>query len=220
MFMLLWQVKSPLNTGLRVVNILLLIQYLEYLDKNKQNQNERTGMKKTVYVVNHGQKELGANPGTTIVGDMEIAALKPLIPANPAAVYCGAGKRHLGVCHALGLESDKVMFTPSIGGPESLEKINGRDMVILADGTTVPLENFPVGEDRTAAMLAVLGMVPDNTVICAGRPAMIALGVKDAKSAAVYRVDIYCQGITGSLTLENLRIQEVKATGVAEAGTV
>ena len=92
--------------------------------------------------------------------------------------------------------------------------------MVVMDGLTVPLERFPVGKDRTAAILAVLDDTPDNAVICAGRPAMISLGVKDAKSAAVYRIDIYYACTPGAITLDNLKIQELKATGVAETGTV
>lgn len=177
-------------------------------------------MKTTVYVVCHGDKHKGTNPGMTVEGYDQISLLRPLLPAILPLIICGAGKRHENVRKALGFNYLPTIWTPSVGGPESLEKIQGKDMVILADGMTVPLENFPVGDDRTAAMLAVLKTAPDNAVICAGRPAMISLGVKDAKSAAVYRINIYCQGITGTLTLDNLEIQEVKATGVAEAGTV
>lgn len=175
---------------------------------------------KTVYIVNHGDKEKGANPGMTLAGWNQIRALRSLLPEKPAEVICGAGQRHIDVCKALGLFGENTKFTPSVGGPESLEKIRGKDMVVLTELISVPLENFSVGKDRTAAMLAVLYDAPDNTVICAGRPAMISLGVKDARSAAVYRVNIYCADITGTLTLNNLQIQEVKATGVAEAGTV
>lgn len=178
-------------------------------------------MKKTVYVVNHGDKNTGINPGMTEAGFSQVNALKTLVPADPPLIICGAGKRHDDVRVALDFPgSPTVVWTPSVGGPESLEKIDGRNMVVMADGKTVPLESFPVGKDRTAAMLAVLEDAPDNAVICAGRPAAISLGVKDAKSAAVYRINIYCQSITGSLALDNLQIQEVKATGVAEAGTV
>ena len=177
-------------------------------------------MKKTVYVVNHGDKNTGANPGMRKSGFAQISALKPLLPANPPLIICGAGSRHEDVRRALNFNCGcPTIWTPSVGGPESLEKIQGKDTVILADGMTVPLGSFPVGKDRTAAMLAVLEDTPDNAVICAGRPAMISLGVKDAKSAAVYRVNI-CSPETGSLTLDFLEIQEVKATGVAEAGTV
>jgi len=176
--------------------------------------------KKTVYVVNHGDKYSGTNPGMTEAGKAQVSALKPLLPVNPPLLITGAGKRHDDVREALNFNGCPTIWTPSVGGPESLEIIDGKKVVIMADGKTVPLDSFPVGKDRTAAMLAVLEDAPDNAVICAGRPAAISLGVKDAKSAAVYRVNVYCQEITGSLTLDNLQIQEVKATGVSEAGTV
>lgn len=172
-------------------------------------------MKKTVYVVSHGEKYAEINPSMTEAGFAQVSALKPLLPANPPLIICGAGKRHDDIREALNFNGSPTIWTPSVGGPESLEIIEGKKMVIMADGKTVPLESFPVGKDRTAAMLAVLEDAPDNAVICAGRPAAISLGVKDAKSAVVYRVTW-----EGEPTLNNLEVQEVKATNVAKAGTV
>lgn len=182
-------------------------------------------MKKTVYIVTHGNKNPGPNPSMTDDGVEQVRKLRQFLPAYPAIVVCGTGRRHIDVRHALGfenIENERTVWTPLVGGPESLENISGQDMVMLADGAPpIPLARYlSLSIYGVPVLLSILRDVLDDSVICSGRPAMMALGVKDAKSAAVYRINIYCQGITGPLTLDNLQIQEVKALGEAEAGSV
>lgn len=188
-------------------------------------------MKKTVYVVTHGDKSSGANPGMTASGFEQVRALRPLLPPGSEipVVYVGTGKRHIDVYNVLDLVCLPTRWTASVGGPESLEKIHGQDIVVFANGTPVTRASYTTTDDGLASMVAVLNNAPHNSVICAGRPSMIMLGKKDAKSGAVYRItfespDPGNPGIkfegTPVPALDNLEIQEVKATGVAEAGTV
>ena len=162
-----------------------------------------------VFIVTHGDKHKGPNPGMTPEGFLQVAALRNLIPEHPARVVCGTGKRHLDVAKALSLDPDHV--TPAVGGPESLEKINDRPMVLLADGTAFPREIYKT-EDLGPAMEQVLRQLPSRSVICAGRPSMIALGhgMTD-ETAAVYKI---------SVQDDDFIIMEMKPTGTAEQGTV
>lgn len=190
-----------------------------------------TPIEKTVYIVTPGDKDSGANPGMNHNGFAQVKALRPLLPPGNEIpmVICGTGRRHKDVYNALDLVCRPTFWTASVGGPESLEKAHGQDMVILADGTPVTRASYTTTDDGMASMQAVLNSAPDNSVICSGRPSMIMLGKKDARSAAVYRITfespapgnpgIKFEG-TPVPALDNLEIQEIRAAGVAEAGTV
>ncbi|OGE87798.1 MAG: hypothetical protein A3J07_03745 [Candidatus Doudnabacteria bacterium RIFCSPLOWO2_02_FULL_49_13] len=179
-------------------------------------------MTKRVYIVTHGDKETGANPNMTPVGFSQVQALQNRLPSQPSMVLVGTGRRHLDVATALGyitchrsvrLRHPDTRFTPVVGGPESLEKIKGEDLILLADGATLPRNLYTGTEDGAQSMIQLLLTLPDNSVICAGRPSMILLGKKDAKSAAVYRVTVNNgDGV--------FHIAEVVATGVSEPRTV
>jgi hypothetical protein len=158
---------------------------------------------KKIYVVTHGDKFPGPNPGHTPTGNQEVAALRPLLPETPPAVVCGTGRRHSDVAEALGLEPTR--FTCLAGDPDSLEIIEGVKMAILADGHTFPLERHTSLADMSPVARSTVVELPDQSVICGGRPAMIMLGYAAARSAAVYRVSV-----DGG---EIVAIDEVVATG-------
>lgn len=168
-------------------------------------------MKKTVIVVTHGDKYSCPNPGMTPEGFAQVAALRNLLPLSPPAVVCGTGKRHLDVAKALALTPTR--YTAAVGGPDSLEIIAGKKFVLLADGTLVPHDGtYTTLADETQAIRQVIADLPDNAIVCAGRPSMIMLGNKEAKSAAVHAVYVEDGQITGFRVLTEL--------GQAEAGTV
>jgi hypothetical protein len=164
----------------------------------------------TIFIVTHGEKFPGKNPEMTEDGFKQVAALRPLLPEVISAVVCGTGKRHLDVAVALSLEPTR--YTLNVGGPESLEKIDGKLCVVLADGTAVPRDLYTGTDDGKAAMASVVLSLSDGAVICAGRPSMILLGVNDAKGAAVYAVEVKDGKIVA--------IHEITALGVSEARTV
>lgn len=175
--------------------------------------------KRYVYVVTHGDKFKGPNPGMTPEGFAQVAALRGLIPRNPSLVVIGTGQRHLDVAAALYLtcwaeDTDQIStgriplrVTPVVGGPESLED----DTILLANGTKVARDQYTGTKDGRKSMSQLIDSLPDDAVVCAGRPSMILLGKADAKSAAVYRIT------EGWL---DIGIREVVATGVSEPGTV
>lgn len=146
-------------------------------------------------------------------GFTQVAALRPLLPAELSIVVIGTGARHIDVAYALDLLGSEVMphevvpeqfplrFTTSVGGPESLES----DMVILANGTRIPREMLTTPEDGRTSMVDLVKSLPDNTVICAGRPALIMLGKNDSKGAAVYRVLVSTDQPVAVLRIEDVR---------------
>ena len=176
-------------------------------------------MKKTVYFVTHGNKNPGPNPSMTDDGVEQVRKLRPQIPARPALVVCGTGRRHLDVRHALGLENAPTMWTPLVGGPESLEIISGQRMVMLANGEPpIPRARYmDLSFYGESALLIILNEVPDGTVICSGRPAVDTLTVKHAKSAAVYQVTFEDESLPLAC---DLNIKEVIALGETEAHPV
>jgi hypothetical protein len=180
------------------------------------NLGRRNGKMKIIYVVTHGKKFSGPNPGMTEEGFAEVAKLRSLLPAELADVVCGTGKRHLDVAKALGLEFTRV--TSAVGGPDSGEaSVKGGlvDIVRLPCGTTVPYSAYTTLLDGASAMVAVVTGLPENSVVCAGRPSMIMLGMPESvsKSAAVYRVCVQD-------AMWIAAIEEVIATGESEINTV
>lgn len=140
-----------------------------------------------VFIVTHGQKHSGPNPGMTPQGFEEIRSLRDLVPPNPSAIVVGVGRRHSDTLAALACRG-QARHSSVCGDADSLEMVNGQPMVILADGTPVPLaQHTSIADTRDAAKQLVIWLGGDS-VICAGRPFVKALGVTDAKSAAVYQL--------------------------------
>ena len=163
-----------------------------------------------IYIVTHGKKFIGPNPWLSKIGFNEVYRLRPLLPENPSEVICGTGKRHINTAKVLGLRPTR--YTSVVGGPESMELVDGRKIVILADVTYVPFEQYTTTADTVIALNALILSLPNNSVICAGRPCVIAAGYKDAKSAALYRVEVLEDKISA--------ITEITALGKSETGTV
>lgn len=170
---------------------------------------------KEIFIVTHGKKFPGPDPGMTEEGFAEVARLRSLLPAEVADVVCGTGRRHLDVAKALGLEPTR--YTSAVGGPDSGEatvKAGPVDVVRLPCGTLVPYDKYTTLIDGARAMEAVVAGLPDNSVVCAGRPSMIMLTMTEeaSKSAAIYCVKVVNGWISS--------IDEVEAAGEAEIHTV
>ncbi|MFA6306749.1 MAG: hypothetical protein WC639_03020 [Patescibacteria group bacterium] len=93
---------------------------------------------KQIIIVTHGDKFSGANPSMTEKGFEQIKALRPLLPDNLANVACGTGRRHGDVAKALGLTPNR--YSSVFGDGESMEKVGDVYMVILTDGTKLPMQ--------------------------------------------------------------------------------
>jgi hypothetical protein len=162
---------------------------------------------KVIFVVTHGDKFGCANPGMTVKGKNEVYALHHLISPNPPMIVIGTGKRHSDVYRALDFISGQLRYTSVVGDPDSMEIVDGEKVVILADGKQLPASQYTTLADNAVAAKALVLGLEDGTVICSGRPFMIALGV-NGKSAAIYRV--LCQNG------EIVKIDELTATGVID----
>ena len=144
-------------------------------------------MKTEIYVVTHGDKFGGANPGMTQKGYDEVKNLRFLIPGKPSLVVCGTGRRHIDVAKVLGLIIDR--YTCLAGDSDSLEIINNEKVIVLADGKRLEPKLYTSLEDNAPGTKAMVASLPHNSIICGGRPTMIMLGFsKIAKSASVYKV--------------------------------
>lgn len=145
----------------------------------------------SVYLVTHGAKEKGNDPHMKPEEFSRTAALRHLLPARPSLVIAGTGQRHQDVAAALGLQPTR--WSGALGDPESLERMpidgNGeQDMVRLACGVIIPLSACTTPWDMAPATDRLIVSLPHLTVACSGRPAMIALGEKNAESASVYEI--------------------------------
>jgi len=152
---------------------------------------------KMILVVTHGEKVNGANPGMTPLGFEQVATLSGLLPEKPSMVICGTGQRHLDVAKALGLTPTR--YSSIAGNADSLEVIDGKKMAVLANGIAVPLETYPAVEESAPSAKVLLSEWPNGTVVCSGRPFMLALGYSDAKSGMAYRIDVDGQSFAISM---------------------
>lgn len=141
-------------------------------------------MSRIIYLVTHGQKEKGPNPGLTPLGKKQIADLKPNLSGKIQLVICGVGRRHLETALILGLEPD--LYSAVIGVAESKNRQN--NTVILADGTEIPDAKYSAVADRKTAFFELLKNLPSRTVIITSRP-MVAILSKgnEVKEATLYR---------------------------------
>ena len=143
---------------------------------------------KVIFIATHGEKEeKKPNPGLTEKGFAEITALKSLLPSSNN-IICGTGKRHFDTAKALWLKPNRV--TSAAGDADSMDFINGVRVVILADGTFVQYDAYTSLKDNEDSARSMIVSLPDNSIVCAGRPLLIMLGDPNGKSAAVYRVTI------------------------------
>ncbi|MFH1366575.1 MAG: hypothetical protein ABIH38_01120 [Patescibacteria group bacterium] len=132
-----------------------------------------------VYIVTHGSKYPGGDPAMTDEGFEQIRALVGHLPKHPSEVICGTGLRHRDVAEALGLAI--TCYNALVGRPESLEKDG---TVSLADCKSIPRTMYDK-RGMKEALLVLLSSLPDNAVICGGRPMLNDIGGK-GESAAVY----------------------------------
>lgn len=141
-------------------------------------------MSRLVYLVTHGQKEQGPNPGLTALGRKQVQQLRAHLPGCIHSVLCGVGRRHLDTAKELGLDPDR--YTSIIGAAES--KNRATDTIILADGTEIPDDKYSTPSDRAEVFARIVRDQPSRTVIIISRP-MIKILQKNSghpKEATVY----------------------------------
>ncbi|OGY94673.1 MAG: hypothetical protein A2406_02515 [Candidatus Komeilibacteria bacterium RIFOXYC1_FULL_37_11] len=157
---------------------------------------------KTIYAVLHGDKHEGADPTMTPSGVNQIESLKDLLPDNPSAIICGTGRRHRHVAATLGLEMTRS--TLLLGDATSMDTIDGNPTIIFADGTACWYEQYTGIQDMAPAIHNFLRSLPDQAVLCTGRPFAKSLGIEVAKSGSVVEITIDDNDELGCSILEQL----------------
>src|SRR3989339_1108985 len=153
-------------------------------------------MEDVVFITTHAEKGKGANPGVTPVGKEQIRALRGLLPKDPPEVVCGTARRNIEIARELGLTPTR--YTVVAGDCGSLEeKMDGTRVIVFADGTEVPYNHDMVttANDLQGPAVELVVTVKPLTVICSGRPIMLALAAAGynpvdgpGKSGRVYKV--------------------------------
>ncbi len=137
-----------------------------------------------IFLVTHGTKEDGPNPGLTPLGKYKTKQLREYLPANPRGVVCGTGRRHLDSAKALGLVPTR--YSGIVGVPES--KIADKDQVILPDGTVLEYSLYTGVADRAEAFRTLVNNLTTRTVVVTSRSMIRVLNdTIQSKSTAVYR---------------------------------
>ena len=155
-------------------------------------------MKKTAYIVTHGDKGNGPKPKMTPKGFEQNGAMRGVLTKEPKDVVSGTATRHFNVAEALGLAITR--YTAVAGDSTSLDKKPDKTMVIVfSDGREVLFDDNLVTttKDMAHAVVELICGLPDNAVICAGRPFMLNLEAAGhrpltgpGKSASVYTVRV------------------------------
>ncbi|MFA4833357.1 MAG: hypothetical protein WC619_00740 [Patescibacteria group bacterium] len=180
---------------------------------------------KIVYLVTHGEKTDGPNPGMTDEGKARIRNLRPILEdllpnGRPSQVFCGTGARQIEVALCLGFELKNIFFSDVWGGPATLTKIGGEKKVILADGTLVDYpDKFLSSDDLAQAARDALKRLPHGSVITSGRPTLIRvfkglIEAEECHSGAIYSLSIYDNGeITPKLMVIGIILDDAKEDG-------
>ncbi len=150
--------------------------------------------KTIILVFTHGDKLPGADPGLSPKGKEDVQQLQPL-PDTPSTVICGTGKRHRETAEALGLTVTD--WNPVAGCPDSTyTRADGKKVVVLADGTEIEPEQYTGRPHLKLASFALIEGLPNFSVLVGGRDIMKMLGQQDAKSGAVYQIELSGTKIT------------------------
>ena len=145
------------------------------------------GLESPIFIITHPETEPGQpNPPLSQKGRKEILGLKrAILLIKPGKVFSGLGRRHIETADALGLTING--FSYFLG---STVKVDDRDsdFIFLAHGQRVKRKML----DRTGlteGLIAFLKTLPPNTILCTGRPVIRYLGLKKARSGALYRLE-------------------------------
>lgn len=141
-------------------------------------------MSRSIYLVTHGEKSGGANPGLTEEGKRHIALIIAKLPRQIHSVVCGVGLRHLDTAKVLQLNPDR--YSGTVGAAES--KNRKSNTVILADGTEIPYEKYSAVADRTDSFKKLVRSLPARTVVITSRSMIQILEpTVTGKAATLYR---------------------------------
>jgi hypothetical protein len=150
---------------------------------------------KTVFIVTHGKKAKGPNPGLTEEGKEEIRSLP--IPGDIELVIVGTGRRFLDVLSIVldvvwkewpsTERADRVKYSPLCGSADSGEQSETGSKVILADETVAESGQYIGLIGSPGIDLKVwLNSLPDKTLLCAGREFLGAIGYHGGQPGRLY----------------------------------
>jgi hypothetical protein len=147
-----------------------------------------------IHLVTHGERFFGVNPEHSCGGIRQIEKL--VLEEEPSLVVIGTGARFIEIYNTMIEQGNlrkntPVKYSPFCGSADGLEA--NKD-VILADGTTVSLNDYiNIGSDCFDAW-GFISSLPDNTLLCAGGELMSALNFKSEKGQ-LYELDPETQAI-------------------------
>lgn len=104
---------------------------------------------KFIYVITHGSRLHGVNPGMSSQGKQEIKDLQKYLPVSTTIVICGTGVRHMDMAQTLNLDPQR--YTSLVGGSESLFDDGQGATIMLSSGDSIKKEKFTGVEDLTPA---------------------------------------------------------------------
>jgi hypothetical protein len=143
-----------------------------------------------IYIITHGEKESGGNPGLTETGKRQIASLP--IPDGITQVIVGTGRRFLDILAAIEgrIVNVPVKYSPLCGSADSGEKSESGFKVMLADGIIVEVGDY-IGLIGTPGidLVAWLKSLPDNTLLCTGREFLGGIGYSNSAPGHLYRLN-------------------------------
>lgn len=144
-----------------------------------------------VYLVTHGKKGSGTNPGLTEEGRAAITKL--ILPDGIRLVIVGTGKRFLDTLQALNeqLGDVQVTYAPICGTADNCEKAGDNSYEMeLANGSRVPTTSY-LGLIGTPGINLRIFMIaqPEGTLLIVGREFLEGIGFPNGASGKLYMYD-------------------------------
>ncbi|MDP2684227.1 MAG: hypothetical protein Q8P20_04165 [bacterium] len=160
----------------------------------KKRKLESVSAKATIFIftrsyVYSSDVDVEPDPPMTSLGLGKIRSLKSFLPPLPPnqkfKVICGVGRRHKEIAKALNLEVTN--YNPTLGIADYPTKINGKDVVVMADGTQISSGQYSQ-VDQNQAAIALINAIDTDTIICCGCSFLNNLGVIDGKYGSLYEI--------------------------------
>ena len=150
-----------------------------------------------LYIVTHGDKMSGANPGLASTGTDQIVRIREELLGKipkPPLVVIGTGRRFEQTHIMLFMMNHEIPVkrSPFCGSADSLEKDGS---IMLANGEKVAMADY-IGLIGTPGFHAWswLCNLPEGTLLCAGEELLTSLGLKNlCKKGVLIEVDTETQ---------------------------
>ena len=144
------------------------------------------------YLITHGDRFFGPNPGHTSKGIKQIRTLQ--IPDDINLVVVGTGIRFQEIYEAIKpqIPGVPVKYSPFCGSADGLEGPETDYSIILVNRKLVSQNNY-LGLIETPGFDAwgFVANLPNRTLICAGGELLIALGLKAInEKGQLYELDL------------------------------